>query len=341
MASQFTTTYKKARDVATMQKFAEPEWEKFFTDVGLKSIMTATGFDSGKAETPEKIRAKFAELAKDAKVEPGFAKAAGKFIYDACQNASSNSKWTERAATIEFMRHLYRARKSGAQDVWVYSPPVDYGTQDVFQELSGSEAHNKRFLGYDDEIFTAKHRDLMCDALSVAKKAAGDCVAKLGSPNQATKDVISRWFIDADSTDKLDEAATKLNDGMKKIWAGTGSTTLVFTDYLAWRYTDRFTTFGAAFAGGEGGGFPVIYLEGAFTKLAGNADKLWLCAQTILHELSHHEVKTEDHRYDFRGLKPGKHLPYATAIDNADSWGYFAMDLGNALSDSDRTKVLK
>ena len=128
---------------------------------------------------------------------------------------------------------------------------------------------------------------------------------------------------------------------MKKIWAGTGSTTLVFTDYLAWRYTDRFTTFGAAFAGGEGGGFPVIYLEGAFTKLAGNADKLWLCAQTILHELSHHEVKTEDHRYDFRGLKPGKHLPYATAIDNADSWGYIAMDLGNALSDSDRIKVLK
>ena len=30
------------------------------------------------------------------------AKAAGKFIYDACQNTSSNSKWTERAATIEF-----------------------------------------------------------------------------------------------------------------------------------------------------------------------------------------------------------------------------------------------
>jgi len=103
---------------------------------------------------------------------------------------------------------------------------------------------------------------------------AGDCVAELGAPNQATKDVISRWFIDAHHTDKLDEAATKLNDGMKKIWAGTGSTTLVFTDYLDWRYTDRVKTFGAAIAGGEGGGFPVIYLEGAFTKLAGSADKL-------------------------------------------------------------------
>jgi hypothetical protein len=56
--------------------------------------------------------------------------------------------------------------------------------------------------------------------------------------------------------------------------------------------------------------------------------------------MSHHEVSTVDHRYDNQGLKPNKAaFPYTKAIVNADSWGYFALDLAGYLSkaDSDNT----
>jgi hypothetical protein len=148
--------------------------------------------------------------------------------------------------------------------------------------------------------------------------------------------MVKRWFLDEASTDtELNQALTSLADGFKKISAACNASTLLFTDYLDWR-KQRNDYFGAAFRGGEGGGFPVIYLEGAFTRLKGNTGKLWLCAETIIHELSHHELSTEDHRYDSSGLKPGKStLPFSKAINNADSWGYFALDLAGYLSKTD------
>jgi hypothetical protein len=67
---------------------------------------------------------------------------------------------------------------------------------------------------------------------------------------------------------------------------------------------------------------------------------MWLCAETIIHELSHHEMNTQDHRYDDAGLKPNSAtFPFAKAIDNADSWGYFALDLAGYLSKADHDRV--
>ena len=86
----------------------------------------------------------------------------------------------------------------------------------------------------------------------------------------------------------------------------------------------------------------MIYIEGAFNRYAGNSGMMWLCALTIIHEFSHHDLSTRDHRYDHAGLKPKKaSFPYSKAIENADSWGYFAIDLAGYLSDSDRKKYLK
>lgn len=339
--SLFTTTYTKARDVAAAQKFAEPDWDKFFVDTGVKALFGAKGFDTSKAEAPEKVRTKVADAAKAVELDrKNYVKQAGKIIYEAAQNAKSAGKWNERAALIEFLRHLYRARKTGAQDVWVYSPATDY-PKAVFDELSGTDANVKKKLGYDDEIFSAKERDLMCDALGVAKKVVADALVKLAAKEDATKTMVKDWFIDADAAEgTLDEAIKKLTEGYKKISASCGSTALVFTDYLDWRKS-RKKYYGGAIKGGEGGGFPIIYLEGAFTRLEGNSGKLWLCAETIVHELSHHDVSTTDHQYDHQGLKPKKSFPYAKAIDNADSWGYFVIDLAGYLSKADREKALK
>ena len=338
---QFTDVYKKAKAVAADQNWAEPEWEKFLKDsCGIKILFGEKGLDSGRGDSPEKVRKKVADAAKDNKLDrKEYAKKAGKIIYDACQNASSRGKWTERAALIEFLRHLYRAQKTGGQDVWVYSPATDY-KKELFAELSGADAAVKKKLGYDDEIFTAKERGLMCDALHIARKVSMDAVTKLGAKEAATLDMVKRWFIDDDSSGKVDEAVTKLLAGFKLIAASCSSTSLVFTDDLDAR-KKRKRLFGLAVKGGEGGGFPIIYLEGAFTRLEGNSGKLWLCAETIVHELSHHDISTTDHRYDSAGLKPKKAFPYSQAIDNADSWGYFAIDLAGYLSSADLKRTLK
>jgi hypothetical protein len=187
----------------------------------------------------------------------------------------------------------------------------------------------------------------MSSALAIALKISESAKRKLAestgkASKSSTQKIIRRWFLDEDS-DSADLAATAqaLLAGFKKIAIACNSTTLVFADYPDWR-AQRDKYFGAAFRGGEGGGFPVVYLEGAFTRLTGNSGKMWLCAETIIHELSHHELSTQDHRYDHHGLKPSKGaFTAAKALENADSWGYFALDLAGYLSRSDRTKVLK
>jgi hypothetical protein len=342
VSSQFTTVYKKAREVITGQRFAEPDWHKFITETSnANRLLGPNGFDSAYSGALDGIRDKIKGEAKhtNAVAVALLGGGPGEVIYKAAQNKQSGGSWLERAATLKMLRHLYRARKSGGQDVWIYAPPKEH-LKPVFEEIAGGEALVKKKLGQDKEIFDESERSLMCDALQLARKVALDCAAKVGAKDEKAKAAVRRWFLDEKSTKaELNDALAKLNAGMKKIAAACGSGSLVFTDFIDWR-KQRDQYYGAAYKGGEGGGFPVIYLEGAFTRLKGNTGKLWLCAETIIHELSHHEVSTDDVFYDSDGLKPDSaRFPYAQAINNADSWGYFAIDLAGYLSQADRTGV--
>ncbi|GAA5167602.1 hypothetical protein GCM10025770_26530 [Viridibacterium curvum] len=81
----------------------------------------------------------------------------------------------------------------------------------------------------------------------------------------------------------------------------------------------------------------VIYLQGAWLAKAGevapsNQSPLYRCARTIIHELSHKQVSTEDIVYGPKGLKPegSTVLTPEYALHNADSWADFCGDvLGN------------
>jgi hypothetical protein len=342
--SKFTPTYQKAQDVFAKQKFASPEWDKFLTQTcPVASLFGAVGFDAGKAALPQVFRKKLTDSAKHTNKVAIFILGGGpgQVIYEAAQNKSSVGTWIERAAALKMVQHVYHAQKKGGQNVWVYSPPKSHA-KPIFDELKGTDGAIKSKLDADEEIFSVKDRELMCDALALSRKIAMDAQIKVNSKTAEAKKVVKRWFLNPACTDvELNDAFTKLSAGMKKITAACSSTTMVFTDYLDWR-KKRDDYYGGAFRGGEGGGFPVIYLEGAFTRLKGNSGKLWLCAETILHELSHHEVQTEDHRYDSSGLKPTDgNLPYAKTIENADSWGYFMLDLAGYLSASDLAKTWK
>lgn len=336
--NKFTEAYTKARDVLENQVF-ESQWQAFlFADCQARALFAAGGLAVDRAADLDRIRKRLRDKCKSDNHK------IGAVIVEAAQNPVSSGTLAERAATLKMLSHTYHVVKKGAQNVWVYAPPKAY-TKWIFDELSGDAKALEPKLNHETKIFSSTEMRWMASALAVALKIVEDTKAKLSGAvgKQAeTDDVIRRWFLDEDSGDaQLTEARTKLLDGFKKIAVACASDKLVFADYADW-ITTRNKYFGAAFRGGEGGGFPVIYLEGAFTRLTGNSGKMWLCAETIIHEFSHHEVSTRDHRYDSSGLKPAKAtLSYAKAIDNADSWGYFALDLAGYLSKSDRKKTLK
>jgi len=332
MPWNFTSNYLLARAVFRDQDY-ESDWNKFLKNkCHVKSLLGDSGFRSSHASSLDKIREK---IEKDAGTG-----STGDVIYAAAENNKSKGSVNDRAAALKMLKHVYRVSKIGAKDVWVYAPPKHY-TDWVFLEIIGSASTVKAKLSMDVEIFSDAEKKWMADALAQSLRIAEDMKVRLAGGFYRKKAVVKRWFLDEGCGDeKVDEAIKKLLEGFKKIAVACGSNCLVFTDFADWRWR-RDRLYGAAYRGGEIGGFPVIYLEGAFAKLTGNTGKIWLCAQTIIHELSHVVVSTEDHRYGVHGLKPkAAGFPYAKAINNADSWGYFALDFSGYLSNADRTNVL-
>ena len=85
-----------------------------------------------------------------------------------------------------------------------------------------------------------------------------------------------------------------------------------------------------------------LFLDAGEKNDQGQIGKLWLCALTVIHELSHKLVDTDDIRYDDDGLKPGFfRFTNKSTIKNADSWGYFAADMVGALPQSTFQEVYK
>jgi len=303
----FTEAYSKAKNVIETKEFSGPEWKKFLTaEAKLPGLFTSEGFSTAHADTPGKIRTKIDAESSNFLVRFIIGgKTTGDLIYEAANNTADATNVNERAASLKLVKHLYRAQKSGAQDVWVYSPPKQHAGW-IFDEIKGSVDTVKSKLSMDDELFSQSDMKNMCAALGLALKIAEDTKVKLGNNDDKLKVFVKRWFMDQDSGDtELNEAITKLTEGFKKIGVCCNSNTLVFTDYPDWR-DRRNTLMGGAIPGGEGGGFPVIYIEGAFTDLANRSGNMWTCARTIIHEFSHHEIKTADHKYRHQGLKPDK-----------------------------------
>jgi hypothetical protein len=341
MASNFTDqVYKKASDIFDNHKF-EANWDTFLkSSVKPRSLLASDGPNTVHAEGLDKLRAKLANAVKESGTDGKAPATMAKVIIDGAKGGTPNDTWVSRAAAMKMLKHLYRHSKSGAQDVWIYSPPKDYAAW-IFDELKGSEADVLDKLAKEDEVYSSGDKDVMCDALKIALACSQKTEVLLGTAEADTMTVVKRWFGDAGSETANKATVATLLAGFKKITAVCNANTLVFPDDPNDRKsaTKYDKLYGSVWPGGEGS-FYVIYLAGAFKK-SGNSGKLWLCAQTILHEASHLVVSTKDHRYDTAGLKPGSTVfSNANAIENADSWGYFSIDLCGYLSKADRDRVL-
>ena len=337
----FTQAYKAARKSFSSEIFSkgDDDWDTYLkTDLGVMSLLADSGPDPKFAASADKLRGRIS--GDRGKFIKRLFKGEGDVILEAAKGDGKTGSAANRAGAIKFVRHLYRQSKRGGQDVWVYNPVASYGDL-IFDELKGSSSKMKRTLNKTKEIFKPEEMKYMSDALKIALAASQKAMAKVNAGDDDTKQLVRDWFCaDHASDDELEEAMKVLKAGLPKIVNGCNSNSLVFTDYVNWR-KERGSIYGGAIRGGEGGGFPVIYIEGSFTRMTGNSGKLWLAALTIVHEMSHYMLSTEDHRYDFKGLKPKSNsLPAAKARTNADSWGYFVMDADGKLSKADKLKTL-
>jgi hypothetical protein len=259
-------------------------------------------------------------------------------IIAAC--GDSNGK-PDRAATIKMLSHLYHTKSTGGQAIWVYSPPKIY-TKWIFDEVKGAtDLTLKTVLRKpSDEVYSESQRELMSDALQTARKVCLDAVVKLSSPDKATITVIRRYFGNAASTgQELATVAETLRAGYQKIANACGATSVVISDEPGDRCGGGWKDWAFIYPSEA---MSVIYLQGAWVNKAdeatpSNQAPLFRCARTIVHELSHKQLRTEDVVYGPKGLMPegSGALTPAYALHNADSWAYFSMDVTGNLTGPD------
>ena len=333
----FTEVYEKSIDLLKAKSLAD-DWSD--VESGLKALLEADGPSTDKAESLDKLRRL---LAKKAKGKPNVGASKAEAVIDASRSTSSG--YQELAALLKMLQHFYIVAKKGAQSIWVVDCPKAFPKW-TYDHFAGKTAADlKGDLAQGEEVFGEGHRKMMSAASQLARKWSADVEAKLGEPSKNTHAKVRRWFHAADADDATVKATcATLLDGFKKIHATCNSSRIIFSDRPHLRTSGNWDNAYASV--NDLDAMPVIYIFQVFLKTGkrnklGMIPKLWLCALTVIHELSHKLVKTKDIKYDYEGLKPGSTLAVADAINNADSWAYFAADMVGALSKGTITDVLK
>jgi hypothetical protein len=266
----------------------------------------------------------------------------GELLVTACGGAGDTAEdklvrgLNDEVAALKMARHMYLVHMRGGQDVWVFSPPVHYTEwlQDEFKGLGNKGLAT--WASQTDEVYSKADKKAMGEATQMALAWTMKCISKLGSPDDKTNAVIKRWFCATSATDdEVKTLATKLLRGFSKIAAVLNSGLLVLSDEPIDRNGGGWKDYAFVYKSEK---MHVIYIQKA-TLSAALGNKMWDAALTVVHELSHRELGTDDHRYADDGpLSPASAtgLTKVQALGNADSWGFFSADLNGALSDGVR-----
>jgi hypothetical protein len=334
IVGNFSEAYAKARTTIQTGKFAT-DWQKFIdTEAKIKSALGVDCPEVAHGDAFDKLRLKLDGQAKKGFMTFFTGNGLDEVILAAAKENSTDTKIGQKAACIKMLKHLYLVRKVGNQDIWIYAPPKAYSKW-IFEEIKGDDTASKSKLTKETEVYSAKDRGVMCDALQEAAAWCQKVQVEIAKP--AGEAIVKSWFMDSAATPQnLTQAIDTLKEGFKKIDNACRGGQLIFSDEPGDRNNGGWKDWAFVYTQEA---MKVVYLQGAFLK-AGNSGNKTMCALTIIHELTHKLLKTKDHRYDYDGLKPTATFPFAKAIDNADSWGYFAADICGMLSASDKKRVL-
>ncbi len=306
---------------------------------GLKRLIAASGPDTAEKGQLAELRDKIASGAKALKGTTGAIGEAKVLI----AGAGSGKGRIERAASLKMLKHLYHQKSAGGQQIWVYSPPSAYSKW-IFDEVAGAnEPGLQAALSKNDpEVYSESQRATMAQAVQQARAVAQAVSAKLGAASDATKSVVRRYFGDASTTEKqLIETMSTLASGYLRIAGACNEGNIVISDEPIDRTGGGWKDWAFIYTAET---MSVIYLQGAWLKKAdevtpSNQSPIYRCVRTVIHELSHKEVGTEDIVYGPKGLKPegSAALTPEYALHNADSWAYFAVDVLGYLTGPDKT----
>jgi hypothetical protein len=251
----------------------------------------------------------------------------------------------DRAALVKLLMHFHFVARRGGQVIWVMDHPNNFENW-IYDQFSGKNATALvQAFQKNDEVFGGDNRKMMADALLLVRKWSSDVEIRLATKNEKILEVVRCWFhLEDDDLSVVQKTAGNLLNGFKKISNACNTNRIIFSDLPQLRST--FNEEGTIGAVAEGERLRAIYLFEAFLKFGrrdqfGNIPKLWLCALTIVHELSHMLCNTADIFYDYQGLRVRKGFSTADALNNAESWAYFAADVVDALPTASRKKALK
>lgn len=322
----FTEVYHKSAALLSSPSL-HTDWQDI--EAGLKSLLQADGPAVDKAKILDDLRDRLRTAAR------GWTAAKGKAREIARISQTDKNGFQDRAAFVKQMKHFYLVAKKGNQSIWVVDQPKSYGQWnfDLFKGKSADDLTST--LAKGGEVFGAGNRSMMSDALQLARKWSADTEIKLSGKSVATLAAVRRWFhLPGDSADAVEATRARLLAGFKKITAACNSGKVIFSDRPHLRAGGDYDNTYASV--NEGDQMAVIYIYQVFlnagkrSSITGKIPKLWLCALTVVHELSHKLQATEDLRYDYQGLLPSQSFPPGDALKNADSWAYFCGDvLGN------------
>lgn len=320
----FTEVYDKSIELLKAPSL-HTDWKEI--EAGLKKLLQADGPAVDGAKSLDELRNK---LDKSADKAGGIrSRAKAKELLRAVQ--TDKNGFQDRAAMLKQMKHFYLVAKKGGQNIWVVDQPKSFGKWNYDLFSGSTEEKLKSLLGKSNEVFGPGHRKMMSDALQLARKWSADTEVKLSDKSAKTLAAVRRWFhVEGASDADVSATCDTLLSGFKKVTSACNSGQVIFSDRPHLRASgDWDNTYASVNAGDV---MFVIYIYQVFLtagrrKLNGSIPKLWLCALTVVHELTHKLLATEDKRYDYQGLKPSDSFPSADAIKNADSWAYFCGDV--------------
>jgi len=320
----FTEVYERSVELLRAPAL-HADWRALET--GLKSLLQPDGPVAVEAKSLDQLRKTLDAAA--TKAGGLRAKAKAREILRACE--PSKNGYQDRAALIKQLKHFYLVERKGNQSIWVVDQPKSLGKWNYALFAGKSSEELSPLLAQSDEVFGAANRRMLSDALQTARKWSADTEVKLSGKSAQTLACIRSWFHESGASDEaVENTRIRLLNGFKKITATCNSGRVIFSDRPHLRASgDYDNTFASVNAGDA---MPVIYIYQLFLDtgrraLSGKVPKMWLCALTIIHELSHKLEATQDIRYDYQGLLPSASFPAGDAIRNADSWAYFCGDL--------------
>ncbi len=344
IADLYSTRHEAAIEALKSADFPTTKpWDEVVREA--RKLVAPQGFDVDNYKACTALRKAVDSAArKDTKPAASMLSAAGVIALPSSGNKSIPLSVTSRVAVLELVRHLWLLKKSGSHKLWVLSLPESY------RDWPATDLAGKDYDGISSRLNDASTHFSLDDRKHLAQ-ASQEGLSWLHKAQVVVADpkhkkhmpLLRRWFADANSTNEdMVAAAATLASGLKKIVTTIKSGDLLVTDMPLDRGNEARANVNAFVFSDEK--IDVIYVEPAFFSNAGMFKDLKNWTRIVVHELSHREAKTKDHRYRHHsaGLKPDAGtatFTAAKALDNADSWALFCMDCAGRMVDADYANV--